>query len=84
MPDNSPLSLWFYYNEDYAQLYNKFQEIYSQGILPKEEDIKPCDLKSVPALLALSVGSKVNVQATGIYERMMEMAACKGWHKILV
>ncbi len=67
------------YYHDYLVLASVLKLMFEAELLPKKiSDIKPCELSQLSPLLSLAVGSKVNKQATELYDRMMELASFKG------
>ncbi|XP_064390094.1 probable E3 ubiquitin-protein ligase HERC1 isoform X2 [Halichondria panicea] len=69
------------YYHDYLVLASVLKLMFEAELLPKKiSDIKPCELSQLSPLLSLAVGSKVNKQATELYDRMMELASFKDWN----
>ena len=67
----------YYY--DYNVLVKVFELMFSEKIFFKRVgDVEPCHLSQQSSLFSLAVGSKVNKQATDLYDKMMEVASLKG------
>ena len=76
-PDDLKPDEDFYH--DYLVLASVLKLMFEGELLPKKiSDIKPSELSQLSPLFSLAVGSKVNKQATELYDRMMELASFKG------